>query len=128
MLKKLLAICSLCLFAACTKTPEISIAGKEFKMLNAPENSEITLGFDKTETRFYGAAPVNRYMGFYELKGSNIHFINPASTMMMGPEELMQAEKDYLVFLGNVKNIELKDNKLILNTGNQTAEFEEIGK
>ena len=128
MLKRFFAVCSLFLFAACSEAQSVSLGGKEFKMLNAPENADITIGFAADEPRFYGAAPVNRYMGSYELKGTDIRFVNPASTMMMGPEELMLAERDYLAFLEKVKTVQLQGTKLILGTGDKTAEFEEIGK
>lgn len=110
---------------ACTNS-ELSLSGKEFKMLESPDNAEITIGFEKNS--FYGVSAVNRYMGTYEINGNNITFNMGGSTMMMGPLNLMDVESDYLKFLSHVKNYDLENDHLMLSDGNKTIKYEMMKK
>ena len=111
------------LISACS-ADEINLSGREFKLLAAPENAEITIGFEKDNNAFFGQAPINRYFGSYVINEDNITFNPAGATMMAGPENLMKTESDYLQFLGTVKKYKLEDNKLYL-IGDKVLEFEE---
>lgn len=118
-------ISAIFLFSACANNT--SIKGKEFQLINAPDNAEITIGFLSNEPRFAGKAAVNRYFGLYIINGNEVTLSQIGSTMMMGPEKLMKAETDYLQSLGTVKTFNFDGKKLIL-TGSKTLEFKEIGE
>ena len=117
-MKKLLSLL-LMLFAlsAChkTETPG-SFVDKEYILRNVPDNVHITLGFEGKSNRFFGKSAVNRYFGIYTLDGNNLTFSPAGSTMMMGPQDLMEAEQNYLKELPKVKTFKLEGNKLKLYT------------
>ncbi len=100
---------------ACSK-PDISLKGKEFTYLSSPADNPITLSFDATENRVAGASGVNRYFGQYTQNGTELHFSPLGSTMMAGPQNLMEAERAYLTDLNKVVSFELNGNRLILKT------------
>lgn len=115
------------LFSACANKSDTSLYGKEFQLINAPDNAEITIGFLGDTPRFAGKAPINRYFGLYTLNGNEIKFYQVGTTMMMGPENLMQAETEYLQDLETIESFKLEGKKLLLK-GSKTLEFKEIGK
>ena len=127
-MKKLLScIFALILTAACS-AQENSFKGKEYKMNDAVNKAEITLGFDKTENRFFGKV-VNNYFGQYEIDGNTIKFGPAGATMMAGPENLMKAESQYLMTLPNVNAFVLEGQKLTLKTSDgKELIFEEVVK
>ena len=127
-MKKLLScIVALILTAACS-AQENSFKGKEYKMNDAVNKAEITLGFDKTENRFFGKV-VNNYFGQYEIDGNTIKFGPAGATMMAGPENLMKAESQYLMTLPNVNAFVLEGQKLTLKTSDgKELIFEEVVK
>jgi len=118
-------ICAVFLFSACANKNSETITGKEFQLLNAPNNAEITISFFKDEPRFAGKSAVNRYFGNYKIDDNEITFSQIGSTMMMGPEELMIAESEYLNFLNTVKSYKIENKKLYL-IGEKTLEFKQI--
>ena len=120
-------ISAIFLFSACTNKDKQDIVGKEFKLINSPSNAEITISFLPDAPRFAGKAPVNRYFGIYTMNGNEIKFFQIGTTMMMGPENLMQAETEYLQALETVESFKLKEKTLLLN-GSKTLKFKEIGK
>ena len=116
-------ILGMLLLISCTQT-EVKLSG-EYKMVNAPENAEITLAFDGEG--FAGIAAVNRYFGNFEQKQKNIKFNIAGTTMMMGPQNLMQVEQDYIKNLSLVDGFVLKNNTLILRTtGGTELQFKKI--
>ena len=124
-MKKLLTILAMAAaLAGCNKD---SIKGKEYKLTNSPNNAEISLAFGADDNRYFGAV-VNRYFGTYELNGTKIKFGPAASTMMMGPEDQMVAENEYLKILPTMSKIKLDGKKLTLsNDKNEELFFEEVG-
>lgn len=90
-----------------------SIKGNEYQLLNAPNNAEITIAFSDTENKYFGRV-MNRYFGSYEMKGHNLTFGPTASTMMMGPEPLMQAESQYFQDLAHVVRYKASSDGLVL--------------
>ena len=96
-------------------TQEVVLKG-EYKLLNAPSNAQITLSFE--DNNFAGSSGVNRYFGTFEQNGNNIKFNTAGLTMMMGPQDLMQAEQKYLKDLSEVGKISFKNNRLLLTDDN----------
>lgn len=127
-MKKLLSLMfALTLTAACS-AQENSFKGKEYKMNDAANNAEITLGFDAKESRFFGRV-VNNYFGQYEMDGNTIKFGPAGATMMAGPENLMKAESQYLMTLPTVNSFVLEGQKLTLKTADsKELVFEEVEK
>ncbi len=127
-MKKLLSLMfALTLTAACS-VQENSFKGKEYKMNDAANNAEITLGFDAKESRFFGRV-VNNYFGQYEMDGNTIKFGPAGATMMAGPENLMKAESQYLMTLPTVNSFVLEGQKLTLKTADgKELVFEEVEK
>lgn len=113
------------MLAACSvQSSDSGLNGKEYKMLNAPHDAEITIGFSNDGKQFFGNGGVNRYFGSYSVSGNKLDLKNAGSTMMMGPRELMAAESEFLQFLENVQTFKLEGNKLTLNGKDKSLEFE----
>lgn len=88
-----------------------------------PDGVHIVL--DASEKRFSGSGGINRIMGGYRLSGSSLTFSAPASTMMAGPEELMDQEVAFLKALEETASYALKGETLhLLNKdGNDLVRF-----
>ncbi len=128
MSKILSLLAAVLLFGACSSQEQNSFVGKEYKLTQAPNNAEISLGFDGKENRYFGKSAVNNYFGAYTLEGENLSFGPAGATMMAGPEPLMKAEQEYLQFLADVKSYKLEGKKLILNSSDgKSLTFEETG-
>lgn len=127
MNKLLSVVLALMVVVGCAAKSE-SFKGKEYKLSDAENGAAITLGFSADENRFFGKI-VNNYFGTYTLEGNNISFGPAGSTMMMGPEPLMNAESNYLRALPTIKTFSLDGNKLVLKTADgKELVFEEIGE
>lgn len=112
---------------ACSSESEQSFKGKEYKLLQAQNGANITIGFAPQENRYFGKI-VNNYFGAYELDGDKIKFGPAGSTMMMGPQSEMEAEANFLQILPRITNWHFVDKNLVLVTDNgQELGFEEIG-
>lgn len=125
-MKKILAVLILALgLTACGKpaTPK----GNDYQLTNAPENADITLAFSGDDNRYFGKV-VNRYFGTYTIEGDKLTFGPTASTMMMGPENLMKAEQQYLGNLATVQSFKINGDQLTLTlSDNNTLVFKKIG-
>lgn len=121
MKKFLLSLLVLIGISACTEAAPAVLKGKTFVLLPA---KEITLSFDKAENRFYGKA-VNNYFGTYTQDKNIISFNPGGTTMMMGPEDKMKAEREFLISLSKIKSAEMKGKELILSGDDITLKFEE---
>lgn len=64
--------------------------------------------------KFAGQAPVNRYFGQIKVDGKSISIGPVGSTMMAGPPELMDAERDFFKVLNDVKSIGVDGGKLTI--------------
>lgn len=60
--------------------------------------------FDVTEGRVHGNSGVNILNSTFTQDGKSLKFGMAASTMMAGPEEAMQVERDFLEAFGNVSS------------------------
>lgn len=124
-MKKICALVLGLMLAACSKNPAEQIKGNDYVLIDAPEGMEISIGFDNEAPKFYGQA-VNRYFGNYEIDGNKIKFSAIGSTMMAAPEPMMKAETEYFQNIGNIENIKIEGNKLILSGGDTKLEFEQV--
>lgn len=126
-MKKFLGVMGMAvIMAACTAQGD-SFKGKDYKMQNALNDAEITLGFSAKSDRFFGGV-VNRYFGTYKVDGDKIEFSPAGTTMMMGPEPLMEAEQAYLSSLPQIKTFSLDGKKLILKAADgKEYVFDETG-
>ena len=109
-MKKILSLCSILMLFACSNKA-VSLDG-EYKMLNAPENAEITIGFEGD--RYFGQSAVNRYFGSFEKEGDKIKFGPAGATMMAGPEENMKAESAVLGAIAKVASVKADGENLLL--------------
>jgi len=128
-MKKILGLfAGILMLAACGSQEAETFKGYEYKLLNAPNDTRVTLAFDHTEDRYFGKI-VNNYFGTYTVEGENITFGPAASTMMMGLPEGMEAESSFLQALPNVKTFEFIDGNLVLTADDDTQlVFEKIGE
>lgn len=113
-MKKILSLLMIAfMFTACAKNAD-TIVGKEYKLDNAENNAEITIGFAEKDSRYFGKAAVNRYFGSYKIEEGKLMLSPAATTMMMGPQKLMRAEQNYLKALGKVKSYKLEGKTLTI--------------
>lgn len=118
-MKKMLCILGMMtLTASCTsmysnnddrKKEESRNENKEYTLIN----SDITIMLD--EEMIYGFAGVNRYFAQYKKEKDNISIGNIGSTMMLGPEDAMQKEQEFLETLPKMKKINITEDKIILS-------------
>lgn len=116
-MKKLLALTGMMFLFGCM--PKKNNLDGEYELINAMSNAQITISFDGNN--FAGNSGVNRYFGTFEQSKNNIKFSTAGLTMMMGPENLMQAEQKYLKDLSEVKNFSIKNGNLVLTGDNNIA-------
>lgn len=127
-MKKLLSLMLALVVVVGCAAKDNSFKGKEYKLTDAENGAEITLGFSATENRYFGKA-VNNYFGMYTLEGNQITFGPAGSTMMMGPQPMMEAEGNYFKALPMTKTFNLDGKKLTLKTSEgKSLVFEEIGE
>lgn len=101
-----------------------AVKGHEYLLLDAPAGLEISLGFDGSSNDFHGQA-INNYFGSYSLNGSKIRFSLAGSTMMSGPREQMQAEREYFINLDQMDTITVEGNQLQLQGKGKTLRFKQ---
>ncbi|WPC24314.1 META domain-containing protein [Brachyspira hyodysenteriae] len=90
-------------------------AGKEFKLSNMFEGTEITLSI--TNNSFVGKSGVNNYNIPFEVKDGKITISKTGiSTLMAGPETDMKAEDEYLKLLNKANYISYNNNTLCIKT------------
>lgn len=74
------------------------------------------IAFDR-DGRIHGTGSVNRYFGSYSVVDDEVTFGMAGSTMMAGPEELMEQEYRYLAALQGTKAFHWTDGRLTLGEG-----------
>lgn len=128
-MKKILYLFSFLFLLSACGNDNTTFVDNAYKLRNAKNGAEITLGFDGKENRYFGRAAINRYFGTYKTEGNKLTLGMAGSTMMAGPEPLMAAERDYLQFLPQIVTYRLDGNLLILSKANgESLIFERIGK
>ena len=99
---------------------EKEIVGKTYVLQDTEEDSEITINF--SEGRLNGNAGINMYFSSYKISGNTISVGKAiGTTKMAGPGNLMIQEMDYLKNLSQVVSLDLKGNRLILTTSDETV-------
>lgn len=94
--------------------PAPTVKGVEYTMVDAPNGATITLTFSNEDNRYFGQV-VNRYFGTYEMGADGkLTLSGAASTLMMGPNELMQTEQFYLQNLVKTIGYKTAGDQLIL--------------
>lgn len=127
MKKPILLAMAMMLFA-CNSSQELP-ADKLYKLNNAKNDAEITISFNPQDGRMAGKAAVNRYFGTYKTDGSKITLGPVGSTMMMGPQPLMEAEQDYLQTLPKITSFSVQGGTLTLKTSDgRTLVFTEAAE
>jgi heat shock protein HslJ len=120
-------IIAVTLISACTKTTPTPVPilenttwvlqsyGQVGNLKSVLEDTEITALFDSTKGQVAGSAGVNPYGSRYELKGNNLSIPGPlVSTMMAGPQPLMDQEKEYLTALQAAESSKIEGDKLTI--------------
>lgn len=90
------------------------MVGNTYVLQKVIAGSEIDVTFEKD--RLSGKAGVNNYFANYKIDGQTIKVENPGSTRMMGPEELMKQEQEYLKNLNDAKNIKVTEKGIVITT------------
>ena len=127
-MKKIVYVLSLLFILSACGNDNTTFVDNAYKLRNAKNGAEITLGFDGKENRYFGRAAINRYFGTYKTEGNKLNLGMAGSTMMAGPEPLMAAESEYLQFLPQIVTYRLDGNLLILSKANgESLIFERVG-
>ncbi|MDY6407864.1 MAG: META domain-containing protein [Pseudomonadota bacterium] len=103
-MKKLWFLLLILMVVTCGK--ELSFKGKEYTY-QTEGGLNITLGFDGHTHRYFGKA-VNQFFGTYQIKGNNIKFQYPTSTMKMGSSTHMHDEEKFFNALEHIDKFQLK--------------------
>lgn len=111
-MKKLLSVLIMTLtLSACHSA---SVINGDYILTDAPYDAQITLNFSDADHRYSGKV-VNQYFGTYKTdKNGHLTFGDTASTMMMGPENLMMAETQYFQDLSQVIGYKISPSHLTL--------------
>ena len=112
----------------CKKVDFAEILNKEFIYFDKDKKTDITIAF--SNDGIFGFGGVNRYFAGYKLgENGQIAFSPIGSTMMAGPQEKMELERQYFDLLNNVNKIETYKSKIVLLTkNNQKLIFKENTK
>ena len=95
------------------------LVGKEFSLTNMYEGKEVTIAFPATNM-LGGKSAVNSYTTEFALDGEKITLTALASTKMVGPEEDMAVENEYLQILNGANTISLNGDVLTITTASGT--------
>ena len=107
---------------AAAEAPAVTVddlLGKEYSLTNMYEGKEVTIAFSDTNM-LGGKSAVNNYFTEFSLDGSKIKLNALASTKMMGPEEDMAVETEYLQILNGADTISLDGDVLTITTASGT--------
>ena len=127
-MKKLFALLTACFLSACSASTE-PLDDRTYQLQNAMNEAQITISFNPAELRYAGKSAVNRYFGTYKADDNKLTLGPAGVTMMMGPQELMQAEQNYLQSLAKVVSFERKGDELTLKTADgQKLVFRQINE
>ncbi len=103
--------------AACSGEEYPALKLGSYKLTDSLNNTPTTLTF--AEGGKVNGKVVNYLMGNYTTgDNGSITFGPMATTMMMGPQEEMEAERNFLQILPKVKSYKMQGNYLVLVTDN----------
>ena len=90
------------------------VMGKTYELENAIEGSSVSISFD--ENQVAGSAGVNRYFAPYMIEGDTLSVKLVGTTRMMGPEELMAQEGEFVKNLEKAEKIEMVGEQLVITS------------
>lgn len=120
MKKIVLFVLSAMFLVACSgmdkkeKSIQTEVIGKIYELEGVIEGSTIDIAFD--ENQVAGSAGVNRYFAPYLIEGNNLSIKVVGTTRMMGPEELMAQESEYVKNLEKAEKIEMVGEQLVITS------------
>ncbi len=122
MMKKILMFVVMVMtLMACGSKTELkdSLIGKTFildeTVVLEEQGEEVSFTITFEDGRVSGRA-LNNFNANFVIEGDKIEISPMATTLMAGPEILMQREAEYLMDLTNAKTISLEENKLTITT------------
>lgn len=125
MKKIVLFLITIVLFTGCFGKKEdigSQIIGNAYTLQGTLPESQIDIAFEKD--KISGSSGVNRYFANYTLDGNKISVQEPGATRMMGPENLMTQEQEYLKKLKDSKEVEVtKDGVTLVTTSGEKLNF-----
>lgn len=125
MKKIVLFLITIVLFTGCFGKKEdigSQIIGNAYTLQGTLPESQIDIAFEKD--KISGSSGVNRYFANYTLDGNKISVQEPGTTRMMGSENLMTQEQEYLKKLKDSKEIEVtKDGVTVVTTSGEKLNF-----
>lgn len=114
---KKIATALLLLLAACNSEQSLTFKSGTYKLVDSLNGIPTIISFSD-DGRFSGKI-VNNIMGNYTINSnSGIKFGDAASTMMMGPDDAMEAEQNFIQILPKIKSYKMQGNYLVLVTEN----------
>lgn len=116
-MKKIFYAFFILVLASCSSKAE-TLDGT-YVLQDAPEGGVFTLILENGH--YSGKSGVNNYFGSYTSEGEKIHFEAGGSTMMMGPQNLMEAEKAYLGALFKTTSFHFENKNLVLSIDGATS-------
>lgn len=117
MKKLVLLLIAVFIFVGCFGKKEdvaSKVIGNSYILQEVIAESEIDITFEAD--RLAGSSGVNRYFANYTLDGAKITIQSPGSTLMMGPENLMVQEREYLKSIEEAKEILVTETGIIITT------------
>ncbi|MGL5058151.1 MAG: META domain-containing protein [Fusobacteriaceae bacterium] len=117
MKKLILLLIALFIFMGCFgKKEDISskVVGNSYILQEVIGDSEIDITFEAD--RLAGSSGVNRYFANYTLDGAKITIQSPGATLMMGPENLMIQEREYLKNIESAKEVVITERGVTIIT------------
>lgn len=121
MKKILMFVVMVMTLMACGSKTELkdSLIGKTFildeTVVLEEQGEEVSFTITFEDGRVSGRA-LNNFNANFVIEGDKIEISPMATTLMAGPEILMQREAEYLMDLTNAKTISLEENKLTITT------------
>lgn len=95
--------------------------GEKGNLKGLIEDTEITAEFKSAEGQVTGSGGLNSYFGSYEINKNELTIIPPiGSTMMAGPEPIMDQEQEYLNLLETTVAFRVDNGKLIIMCSGNT--------
>ena len=98
--------------------------GQPGNLISVLKDRDVTAVFDSAKGRVSGSAGVNTYGGGYELRDNRLSIPGPlVSTLMAGPQPLMEQEKEYLTALQAAESYKIEGDKLTITCGGKALIF-----
>ncbi|GEM_PF-2152776 len=98
--------------------------GQPGNLISVLKDREVTAFFDSAKARVSGSAGVNMYGGGYDLKDNKLSIPGPLiSTLMAGPQPLMDQEKEFLTALQAAESYKIEGGKLTITCGGKALIF-----